>query len=459
MPRTSFKTQQPTRSVSEGDSILKRSMFHFSQCLILGVVALIGLIFSAIGCHKTDAALAKETEAAAPVEAAPISVSVALAESRAVQRRVAVVGTLYGFERIVVTPKVEGRVTATHFDVGDRVSPQATLLELDATDYELAVDEAQRALEQELSRLDLTKPPVGEFDIEQLPSVERARLVFENAKREFERQRTLLKSNAAAKQTYEQTENDQQIAASAFKQARLDARTTLATVRHREAVLSVARQKLSETTVKAPTLGGNATAHQLTEFVVAKRMASVGEMVRAFPSTPVFELVVDDVLKLHIMVPERYLSQVRVGLDTEVRVEAYPRETFLGKIARINPTVDTPSRSFDVEVQIDNRDHRLKHGGFAKAEVIVGTDSDAVTIPLEAVTRFAGVSKVFRVRDDRVEEVEIQIGTQGPGWLEALGGLHTGDVVVTSGQSRLGNGSRVNVRTNSAVTANPTTVK
>lgn len=182
-------------------------------------------------------------------------------------------------------------------------------------------------------------------------------------------------------------------------------------------------------------------------------MASVGEMVRAFPSTPVFELVIDDVLKLHVMVPERYMSQVQMGLDVEVRVEAYPNEVFPGKVARINPTVDPQSRSFDVEAHIPNSDHRLKHGGFAKAEVIVGRAAEALTVPIEAVTRFAGVSKVFTVSEETAREVEITIGTQGPGWVEALGGLQAGDVVVTSGQSKLANGTRVTVRENVARTA------
>ncbi len=83
----------------------------------------------------------------------------------------------------------------------------------------------------------------------------------------------------------------------------------------------------------------------------------------------------------------------------------------------------------------------------------MGTADNALTIPLEAVTRFAGVSKVFKVRDNTAAEVEITIGTQGPGWVEALGGLQAGDIVVTSGQSRLANGTRVEVRQSDTKTA------
>jgi RND family efflux transporter MFP subunit len=153
------------------------------------------------------------------------------------------------------------------------------------------------------------------------------------------------------------------------------------------------------------------------------------------------------------MVPERYMSQVQMGLDVEVRVEAYPNEVFPGKVARINPTVDSQSRSFDVEVHVPNPEHRLKHGGFAKADVIVSTADQALTVPLEAVTRFAGVSKVFTIQDETAQEIEITVGTQGPGWVEAMGGLQPGDVVVTSGQSKLANATRVTVRENVTKTA------
>lgn len=430
-------------------SLCRSAGDHSSLRLAAVWIALLAMMACFPGCHS------KKTEQVVAVnaEAVPVPVSVASVKVRAVQRRVSVVGTLHGFERITVTPKVEGRVRVTNFDVGDRVPPNTTLLELDPTDYQLAVDEVQRSLEQELSRLDLKQPPRDEFDVEQLPSVQSARLLLENAQRQFERQKTLLASNAGVRQSYEQAETDLKVADAALRQARVNARTTLAAVRHRESLLSVARQKLSETQVKAPAMGGPSRPGQSNNFVVSKRMASVGEMVRAFPSTPVFELIMDDVLKLHVMVPERYMSQVQMGLDVEVRVEAYPNEVFPGKVARINPTVDPQSRSFDVEAHVPNPDHRLKHGGFAKAEVIVGRAAEALTVPLEAVTRFAGVSKVFTVRDETAREVEITIGTQGSGWVEALGGLQAGDVVVTSGQSKLANGTRVTVRENVTKTA------
>lgn len=433
--------------------------FRKPAILRVFVTPLVPLVLASVfaicasGCHGKKSESEKVDFVAGAKVTATVPVSTATVEVREVQRRVSVVGTLHGFERITITPKVEGRVQAIHFDVGDRVAPGTSLLDIDPIDYQLAVEEANRSLNEELSRLDLKQPPPEDFDVERLPSVESARLLLKNALQKFDRQKILLGQNASSGQAFEQAETDLKVADAALRQARINARATLAAVKRRESLLNQALQKLSETQVKSPTLGNVLRANAVEGFVVSKRMTSVGEMVRSFPSTPAFELVLDDVLKFHVLVPERYMSQVKLGLDVEVRVEAYPNEMFPGKVARINPTVDPQSRSFDVEAHVPNSDHRLRHGGFAKADVVVGTADKAITVPLEAVTRFAGVSKVFTVRDETAQEVEIAIGTQGPGWVEAIGGLKAGDVVVTSGQSKLVNGTRVTVRENVTKTA------
>lgn len=411
--------------------------------------SLIGALTIFSGCQKKPETPI-EAAPAAPLAAAPVPVTVTKVEVRPVQRRVSVVGTLDGMERITVTPKVEGRVLSTHFDVGDRVPPDTTLLELDPVDYQLAVNEAQQAVDLELARLDLSQPPTAAFDIEQLPSVQSARIKLENTQRVYDRQKNLSATSAGTKQSLEQAETDLKVAETGLRQARIDSRAALAAVEHRESLLMLAKQKFSETTVKTPKTSLKLASGQESDFVVAERLVSVGEMVRAFPSTPVYELIVDDVLKLRVLVPERYISQVKLGLDVEIRVEAYPGEVFPGKVVRINPTIDRVNRSFQVEAHIPNPEHRLKAGGFAKAEVIVGTAEAAVTVPVEAVTRFAGVSKVFRITDNKAQEVELSMGTQGPGWVEAISGLSAGDVIVTSGQTRLANGTEVTIRDSAA---------
>ncbi len=151
-----------------------------------------------------------------------------------------------------MTPKVEGRVATIRFDVGDRVDPGTVMLELDSVDHRLAVDEAERGLETELARLGTAQLPDASFDIEKLPSVTRARLVMENAKRRADRINTLFRSNAASEDSHEQRSPISTSRRRLLKQTRLDAQTALASVRLRQAQLAGARQKLVETSLAAP---------------------------------------------------------------------------------------------------------------------------------------------------------------------------------------------------------------
>lgn len=415
--------------------------------LLLSLVALCGCESG----EKTPEATPQEHAAA--VAAQPVSVTVVPVTIRKVERTIPVVGTLYGFEQVTISPKIEGRVSQLFFDLGDRVPSEAVLAELEDIDYRLAVEQAERALEQELARLGLNELPGPEFDPETNPAIVSARLLQENAKQQYERQQKLFAERASSAESFQRAETELKVADATLTQARLQIRATLATVRQRHSAVEAARQKLADTRVAAPrieplklTADSQPLAPSDLSYVVAERMVSVGEMVRAFPTTPIYRLVLDDLLKFKATVPERFVSQLKTGQDVRLTVEAWQDETFPGKVSRINPTVNVQNRTFEIEVAIPNRDHRLKHGGFAKAEVVIATTDEARILPLEALVRFAGVNKVFRVRDGKAEEVLVKLGSRGPDWFEILGDLKAGEQVVTSGQTRLANGTPVTVR-------------
>lgn len=419
----------------------------FRYFLLLSLAAL-------LGCEsekKTPEATPQQQAAA--IAAQPVSVTVVSVTTRKVERTIPVVGTLYGFEQVTISPKIEGRVSQLFFDLGDRVPSEAVLAELEDVDYRLAVEQAERALEQELARLGLSELPGSDFDPETNPAIVSARLLQENAKQQYERQQKLFAERASSAETFQRAETELKVADATLTQARLQIRATLATVRQRQSAVEAARQKLSDTRVAAPrieplklTAESQPLAASDLSYVVAERMVSVGEMVRAFPTTPIYRLVLDDLLKFKATVPERYVSQLKAGQDVRLTVEAWPEETFPGKVSRINPTVNVQNRTFEIEVTIPNREHRLKHGGFAKAEVVIATTDEARILPLEALVRFAGVNKVFRVRDGKAEEVLVKLGSRGPDWFEILGDLKEGEQVVTSGQTRLANGTPVTIR-------------
>ena len=378
-----------------------------------------------------------------------------------------IVGTFYGHDEVDVEAKASGRVTRILHDIGDVVRPGEVLLEIDPTDYRLAVAEMQRSMELELARLGLRDLPGEDFDVNSLPTVIRAAQEAKNAKSKFGRRRAMKQFTTG--EELEQMETEAKIAEANHQQAVIEAEATLASVRQRQAALATAMQKLEETMVVVP----QPSAERLkevqyaarwaglddkdpaqTEFVVSERMVSEGEMIHATSGSAVFHLVMDRPLKLLATVPERHVGEIKIGQRVEVSVEAYPGETFNGVVSRMNPTVDRASRTFQLEVMVANPKRRLKAGSFAKASVLTHEDSNAPTIPEEALVTFAGVTKVFVVADGRVQSVPVRSGVrlELPGarhpehWVEALGELPLGAEVVTSGQTQLADGTPVRLR-------------
>lgn len=413
--------------------------FKFGLVLILSAAA--ALAGCSHGSHEPP-----KVETA--VVTKPVTVTVTPLEVRAVQRRIAVVGTLHGLERVQISSKVAGRLEKVLVDVGDRVQPGALLVEVNQADFKLAVDEAQRALERELAKLGLQEIPQTQFNAETLPSMVRGRLLVANARRKFERAKSLYEKKSTTDQEYEQAQTDLQVEESALQQTMLDIRATLAAVRYSQSVLETAKRQLAETRIVAPPSDFPSLVEMQQQdvgYVVSKRMATSGELALS-GAGPLLELVIDDALKLKATVPERYASEVQVGQTVEIKVEAYPTDVFHARIARISPTIDAESRTFEVEAHVLNKDHRLQHGSFAKGSILTRAADQAVMAPLEALVTYAGVTKIFCLDGETVRDVPVKLGVRDNGWVEVIGDIPAQGSVVTSGQTQLAAGSRITVR-------------
>lgn len=405
----------------------------------------------------------------------PVVVTVAAATPRAVERRVRTVGTLHGFEEIEVSPLVDGRVVRIARDVGDTVAPGDTLLEIDDTDFLLSVQEVERALELELASLGLSTVPDPSFDLTRLPSVERAGLVERSAADTLERYRGLEERNAITKDEIEKAELALDTARLDRKQRLIEAEQALAAVRHREAVLETARKRLGDTRVVAPSIevrtfrrpGEDAAENTVTTprtYTVAARYITEGEVVRSMPPGVLFRLVVEDVLKLKAAVPERHAASIVPGQEVDLAIESLPGVPVTGHVVRVHPTIDTASRTFDVEVQVPNPDHRLKPGAFAKASILLDRNADAVTVPEESLVRFAGVTKLFVAADGHAVALTVEPGVRldvedASGsvrrWIEIPSGVDAGAEVITSGLANLSDGAPVRVRGPAPTAATP----
>lgn len=406
----------------------------------IGLVPLV-LVLAPLGCAPG------EQEKAAVVGTAPrrVPVTVADLEHRPVERTVEANGTLHGWEHVTVGTERSGRVVQVFHDMGDRIGPGERLVHLATTDAALAVKQADRQLLVELAKLGLREMPGQDFDITQVPSVVEARVAVERGQRNYQRERALSQRGAGTVQAMQDAEADLKAADAAVATVTLTARSALANAQASKVALEVAQQALADMEIHAPVPSAPPQGKgQAVTYAVTKRLVAEGQILQ--PGAAVFELVIENPLRLWVNVPEGFAAEVRLGQPVRVTVPSYPDRVFEGTVARINPAVDEASRSFQVEVATPNDEGRLRPGGYAKASILTQSDASAAVVPIESIVEFAGVTKLFIVEGDRARAIAVQKGLEGPGWIEVVGDLPAQAKVVTTGQTQLADGTPVVIR-------------
>ncbi|EKD55763.1 MAG: hypothetical protein ACD_59C00048G0001, partial [uncultured bacterium] len=138
-------------------------------------------------------------------------------------------------------------------------------------------------------------------------------------------------------------------------------------------------------------------------------------------------------------VPESYISEIAPGKTVEVTVDA-ANGTFIGKITRISPSSTPESHSVDIEVAVANANHALKPGYFAESKIILNVNPAGILIPTEALYMFAGVDKVFTIKDDKAFEKKVKLGRRFVDRIEIKSGLSGDEMVAISNISQLYDG-------------------
>lgn len=408
------------------------------------LAALLGSL-ALTSCGESQASSAKR---ATQATSAPQVVRTVEATPVTVTPTIRVTGTLFADEDVVVSAKVSGRVRSIEHDLGDRVASGTLLAQIDPTDYELAARERELAIEATLARLSLTELPSADFDPAQVPAVRRTALQLENARARYERLRKLFEQTPPliSEQEMADAQTAYEVAQSSFDVEATQAKALIAEAATLKAELDIARQRLADTRIVAPI--DRHPQHirdgQPRSYVIAERLISVGEYVREGDS--LFRLIDDNPIKLRAMVPERFVSAVQPGLGVSVSVQAYD-EPFRGQVSRVSPQIDPASRTFPVEVLIDNKDGLLKAGAFATARIELPRQEKAVRVPATAVASFAGVHRVFIVRDGKAVEARVELRDRNDAaqTIDIARGLEGGEHLVLAPSSTLVSGTPVQV--------------
>ena len=199
-----------------------------------------------------------------------------------------------------------------------------------------------------------------------------------------------------------------------------------------EAKLKLAQARSSKMRIVAPFDG-----------VVGIRGVSLGDYVK--DGTDLVNVEDVRILKVDFRLPERNLTQIKVGQGIEVVADALPGERFSGLIDAINPRIDANGRSLEIRARLDNTGGKLRPGMFVRVRVIVGERANALLVPEEAIVPQGAEFFVYKVVEGQARRIPVKIGVRREALVEIVEGLKSGDQVVTAGMRLSRDGQPVRV--------------
>lgn len=338
--------------------------------------------------RRADEGIKRGRHSAAPVEVSPI-------EHGPIELRRTYSGTLEARSEFVVSPKVSGRIEKLHVKLADTVVRGQVVAELDNDEYVQAV--AQADADVAVARANLAE----------------AKSALEIADRELQRIVTLRGGGVASESQYDAAQADQLAKQAALAVAK-------AQVTRAESALETANIRLGYTKVAADWTNGN------QDRIVAQRYADEGSTVSA--NAPLLLIVALDPITGVIFVTEKDYALMSPGQAVSLNTDAYPGETFVGRIERIAPVFQRATRQARVEITVPNESHRLKPGLFVRATVVLDRIPEATIVPQQALTK----------RGDRPGVFVVQEASMSVRWQAVTPRIRQGNRVQVDGEGLVG---------------------
>lgn len=278
-------------------------------------------------------------------------------------------GTVYPIYKYIISPKVSGRVIKITKRIGDWVNKGEMIARLDDAEYQQAVLESQ-------ANLRIAKASLTESESQ-----------FELAKQELERVRSLEEKGIASSSELDTSSTSFDAQKSRLELAR-------AQVEQREAALKSAEIRLDYTILYATEPG-----------FIGERYVDEGTLLS--PNSPLVSIIGIDSVIVQVTIIEKDYGRIKVGQTAEISVDAFPENTFTGKVARIAPLLEEASRVAKMEVEVENKDRLLKPGMFAIARVALQDKQTAQVIPIQALVKKDGHDGIFVVEKDVASGMDI----------------------------------------------------
>ncbi len=373
----------------------RRKFLATAPCLLLLLCVLLGMPAACGG--EADQPRSNEAREDSRARAKPVSTVVLQGED--FRETATGVGSLASPRRVQIAPELNAILATVHVAEGAAVRQGERLYTLESDTLRSEREAVQAALEQ-------------------------ARAEAENARVTFRRFEQLYETRTISRDEFDER-------ATAF-------RTAQAEVERLQAELRRTRQRLEDTTLRAP-MDGVIDAHQ----------ADPGDYVEA--GETLTTLYQTDPLEIEFTVAETFMGRIRSGQAVEVRLPAQGDEaaSHHGEVTFVAPNVAPETRQLQVKARVQNGEGALKPGAFAHATVILDVREDRPAAPERALAAQREGYALFVVENGKARRRDVVIGLRRPGLVEIVEGAAVGEQVVVEGHMRLADGDLVRDRARS----------
>lgn len=357
----------------------------------------------AVGCSPDADPVDSSAEGEAPVEVAAVTpdartarVSVVEVTRSSFQEIIPITGTLMAPNDAMLSSQAAGTVTKL-VEIGSRVEEGDVIARLDERLVRAALEQARAGFTSAESQAQL-------------------------AEDSYRRQAPLYQDSIISAIEYENVLSARNQARAALSQA--------------EATVAQAEQQWEYTFIRAPFAG-----------TVESREVEAGEQV--MPGTPVARLVNTRQLKVTAGVPEAFAADVRRGSPAQVTVKALNMSTVDAVISFAGGVVDPRSRTFNIEIELNNPNGDMKPAMIVDVLVTRRVMDDQVVIPQTSILRDENGSSVYLAVDTSdgpiTERRAIELGPSYQGQTVVTSGLEAGDRVITTGQTLVAEGDSIEI--------------
>lgn len=303
-------------------------------------------------------------------------------------------GSLRAVSQAAVKARVAGEVRDVLVREGEAVKEGQVLIRMDTSEYQARVDQARGSLLAARGQLDI-------------------------ATKTRDNNKALLDKGFISKNAFDNASSQFDIARANVESAR--------------GALDVAQKALADTVIRAPISG-----------LVSSRSVQPGEKVSA--DNRLLDVVDLRQMEMEAAVPAGDIMNVALGQEVQVKVEGMSTP-LAGKVARINPSTQSGSRSILVYVQINNPQGVLRMGMFGEAQLTLAKKSGVLTVPQSAIQTDAGNTYVYVIENGKLAQRPVTLGMKGNDGansaVEIINGLENGAQIVKTNLGTLRTGTIV----------------